>query len=316
MKSKDKLKKSNKMSLKNVIVFLASIIIILYLIIFYDYFIRKDEVFAKETNSNINYDIKISNATEINIDDMINKNTEEMQQEEYSIEELELEYITKYQQNSNLPTGTIQVIQEGREGKQEVTTRKIHKNGTMVSEEQINSKIVKAPVNKIVEIGIGKGKNIYKVKVSDIVYITSDRANIMLEPNENSQKIATLKKGNELKVLGIQNGWYQISGQGANGYIKSENTTYINPNKPYQEETQENNKNTGNNIQKLDFNMALNKPSGLSLEQFEKVLTDSKDRNKIFQNNAEYFYYIEKQYNINGVFVASVGIHESNWGNF
>lgn len=58
MKSKDKLKKSNKMSLKNVIVFLASIIIILYLIIFYDYFIRKDEVFAKETNSNINYDIK------------------------------------------------------------------------------------------------------------------------------------------------------------------------------------------------------------------------------------------------------------------
>lgn len=314
MKSKDKSKKNNKMSLKNVIVFLASIIIILYLIIFYDYFIRKDEVFAKETISNINYDVKISNATEININDMINKNTKEMQQEEYSIEELELEYITKYQQNSNLPTGTIQVVQEGREGKQEVTTRKIHKNGEIVLEEQINSKIVKAPVNKIVEIGVGKGRNIYKVKVGDTVYITSDRANIMLESNENSQKIATLKKGNELKVLGIQNGWYQISGQGSNGYIKSENTTYINPNKPYQEETQGNNKNTVNNIQKLDFNMALNKPSGLSLEQFEKVLTDSKDKNKIFQNNAKYFYYIEEQYNINGMFVASVGIHESNWG--
>ncbi len=26
------------------------------------------------------------------------------------------------------------------------------------------------------------------------------------------------------------------------------------------------------------------------------------------------FYYIEKQYNINGVFVAAVGIHESAWG--
>ncbi len=36
--------------------------------------------------------------------------------------------------------------------------------------------------------------------------------------------------------------------------------------------------------------MALNKPSGLSLEQFKKkVLNDSKDTNKIFANNAEYF---------------------------
>ena len=60
--------------------------------------------------------------------------------------------------------------------------------------------------------------------------------------------------------------------------------------------------------------MALNKPSGLSLEQFKKILNDSKDKNKIFTNNAEYFYYIEKQYNINGVFVAAVGIHESAWG--
>ena len=60
--------------------------------------------------------------------------------------------------------------------------------------------------------------------------------------------------------------------------------------------------------------MQLNKPSGLTLEQFKQILTDSKDTNKIFQNNAQYFYYIEKQYNINGVFVAAIGIHESAWG--
>lgn len=64
----------------------------------------------------------------------------------------------------------------------------------------------------------------------------------------------------------------------------------------------------------LNFNMALNKPSGFSLEQFQKALTDSKDKNKIFENNAEYFYLIEQQYNINGMFVAAVGIHESAWG--
>lgn len=64
----------------------------------------------------------------------------------------------------------------------------------------------------------------------------------------------------------------------------------------------------------LNFNIALNKPSGFTLEQFTKALKDDKDKNKIFQNNAKYFYYIEKQYNINGMFVAAVGIHESAWG--
>ncbi|MBQ9659070.1 MAG: G5 domain-containing protein [Clostridia bacterium] len=68
---------------------------------------------------------------------------------------------------------------------------------------------------------------------------------------------------------------------------------------------------TNNN---LSFDIKLNKPSGLTLEQFKKILTDDKDKNKIFEKNAEFFYYIEKQYNINGVFVAAVAIHESSWG--
>mgnify|MGYP002705599970 FL=1 len=65
----------------------------------------------------------------------------------------------------------------------------------------------------------------------------------------------------------------------------------------------------------LNENMSLNVPSGLTLEQFKKVLSNNdQDKNKIFEQNAEYFYYIEKQYNINGLFVAAVGIHESAWG--
>ncbi|MCF0124505.1 MAG: G5 domain-containing protein, partial [Clostridia bacterium] len=64
---------------------------------------------------------------------------------------------------------------------------------------------------------------------------------------------------------------------------------------------------------KINIKMPLNSPSGISLEQFKKILTDSKDINKVFEKNAEYFYYIEKQYNINGIFVAAVGIHESAW---
>ena len=140
----------------------------------------------------------------------------------------------------------------------------------------------------------------------------------MTEPDENSQKVATLSKNDQLKLKEIKNSWYRIESGTARGYVKAECTTYINPNKPEKEETTND---TGTDTKSastlkstLSFNMALNQPSGLSLEQFKKVLTDSKDKNNIFANNAQYFYYIEKQYNINGIFVAAVGIHESGWG--
>ena len=61
--------------------------------------------------------------------------------------------------------------------------------------------------------------------------------------------------------------------------------------------------------------MLLNKPSGLSLEQFKKVLTgDLQDKRNVFNDNYQYFYYAEQQYNVNGIFVAAVAIHESGWG--
>ena len=136
MKSKEKLRKYNinknkrkkaKISIKNIIIFFISIIILLYLIIFYNYFFGKGEVLAKETSEEIeNFNVKISNAEQINLDEIINENTLENSSEEYLKEEVDLEYITKYKSNPELPSGVIQVIQEGREGKQEVTTKRTY----------------------------------------------------------------------------------------------------------------------------------------------------------------------------------------------
>ena len=68
-------------------------------------------------------------------------------------------------------------------------------------------------------------------------------------------------------------------------------------------------------ISRLSKNMSLNKPSGLTLEQFKKIFeNESKDKNGVFGESAEYFYYVEKVYGINGVCVAAIGIHESAWG--
>ena len=129
----------------------------------------------------------------------------------------------------------------------------------------------------------------------------------MKENTEQSDKVTTISKNTEMKVIEINGNWYKISVNGQTGWIKSENVTSINPNPVYEQ-------NNNNSITKCDFNMALNKPSGLTLEQFKKVLNDAKDVNNIFSDNAEYFYYIEQQYNINGIFVAAIGIHESAWG--
>lgn len=312
MKSKDKGKKYIKVTLKNIIICCSFAIIILCCISFYNYYFNKNEVYAKETNNIKTDNIKISNAQLMNLDEIVNNNTQNKQKEEYITEEVELEYITIYQTNSNLSKGVIQVIQEGREGKQQITKKKTYENGEIISEEQVNSKITKAAVNKIVEVGTNNYKSNYKVKIGDVVYVTSDRAEVMTEPNENTQKVATLVKGKELKIISIQNDWYKISSSDVTGYVKIENTTYINKDNENEQET--NISNSSNSILKPSFGMALNKPSGLSLEQFKKVLNDSKDTNKIFANNAEYFYYIEKEYNINGVFVAAIGIHESAWG--
>lgn len=320
MNAKDKKKRHIKISLKNIIYLCLFFIILLYSIIFYNLYFSK-EVFASD-NTEINEEkVKISNASEINIEEIIDKNTNNGRKEEISVHEETLEYITKYRTNNKLPKGMVQVVQEGREGKQEITTKKVYEKEQLIEEIQMSSKIKKASVNKIVEVGNGKKIANYNVKVGDKVYVTSDRLSVMSELSENATKVATLAKNDELKVLEINGQWYKIICDSHRGYVKKECTTYLNPN----EKEVQNDKNapsnqgnstsgSGGNIEKLSFDMKLNKTSGLSLEQFKKILTDDKDKNKIFENNAEYFYYIEKQYNINGVFVAAVAIHESGWG--
>ncbi|MCI9063750.1 MAG: hypothetical protein HFJ17_04025 [Clostridia bacterium] len=228
MKSKEKYRKT-----KLIII----LIFIMILFIMYMYISKKYEKksYAYEQNNFDNLQIQISNAETVNLDEIIQRNTTNMgYREEIFVKEEELEYITKYRNNSNLYKGTTQVSQEGRNGIQKITTKKTYdKDGKVIKEEQMSAVVTKSSINKIIEIGTKK----------------REKKNIYVSTSTN-----------------------------------------------------------------LDFNIALNKPSGFTLEQFKKVLTDSKDVNNIFGDNAEYFYYIEKQYGINGIFVASVGIHESAWG--
>ncbi|MCI8273600.1 MAG: SH3 domain-containing protein [Clostridia bacterium] len=297
MKSKEKMR----------IIFAVIIIAVLIgIYIGYHIYLNQSIAYASSENTT-SYVPRISKAEKVDLESIILNNQKNIE-EQIITEEIDLEYITEYRNNKELPNGTIQVVQEGRIGRQQVTIRRTYDENNEMHEEQISSIITKAAVNKIVEIGTSNSKYTYKIAKGSNIYVTSDRADIMRENSIQSEKVTTISKNTEMKVLEVAGDWYRVSASGQTGWIKSENVTGINPNATYED------KNNNNIIGKCSFDMALNKPSGLSLEQFKKVLNDSKDVNNIFRDNAEYFYYIEKQYNINGLFVASIGIHESAWG--
>lgn len=308
--------KENKkiVSIKNCIKVAIVLFFVTFSTIFYNMYFKTNKTYATERKEIQNENIKISNANRINIDEIISENTNDEYIEEITKKEEILEYLTQYKTNKDIPKGVSYVIQEGGEGKQEIIIKSIYnKNGEKVSEEQIGANVIKASYNKIVEIGGGNYTSSYNVKKGDIIYVTADLLPMFLEPTEQSTKMTTLGKNEEIKVIEIKDSWYKVLYNNRTGWIKAECTTYINPNKD--EKYMEQNELTKQQLMKnVNFSMKLNTPSGLTLEQFKKVLLDEKDKNKIFANNAEFFYYIEKQYKINGIFVAAVGIHESAWG--
>lgn len=248
----------------------------------------------------------------IDVNTIIDNNIGQKKREELKQEEIDLEYTTTYEENSSLPKGTLQVLQEGMDGKQIVMIKKTYQGDNLISEEECGSTVTRAAINKIVQVGTGSGKKNVKILKGEKLYVTSYTVNVMQSPDKSSDKVTTLEKGTEVIFIEKKNGWYKIQKDLFEGWIDGDCVTSENP------EEENLNIQEGNEEQiraKLSMDMNLAQPSGLSLAQFKKVLSScSEDTNKVFKNNAEYFYYIEQEYKINGIFVAAVGIHESNWG--
>ena len=252
---------------------------------------------------------------EINIDEIVENNTKVQKIEKLETQETDIEFTTQYIENTSLAKGKIQVLQEGMDGKQNAVLKNVYEGDKLISSVQVSSQITKASIDKIVQIGTGAYSNTYVPVVGDELKATSVTLAIRINPDENAEKLVTINKGDKVTLKAKQGDWYYVAYENYLGWAKMDCLEYVNPN------------GTGdgdeNNIQytkeqlsqNLGFSMLLNKPSGLTLEQFKKIFeNDSNDKNNVFKDNAEYFYYIESQYNINGVFVAAVGIHESGWG--
>lgn len=252
--------------------------------------------------------------TQNDIYDIINENVNKTEKEEIQTETVELEYETEYTNNEELPKGMVKVLQQGEDGKQELIIRKKYNGEELVSDEQIGRKITSPCINKIVEVGTASYYDKHTIKVGETVYSTPYNLAIRENPEKGAEVLIKISQDSKLKILKKSSSWYYVEYGSYYGWVEKDCVTYLNPIK-----NTYNNKNDkytkAQLLAKLNKNIDLSKPSGFSLEQFKKVLSNnSQDKNKVFENNAEYFYYIEQQYGINGVFVAAIGIHESAWG--
>lgn len=285
---------------------------------------KNDENNLNDTNNNteqengIKVDVPIQkqdDSKKMNLQEIAASNENDVITEKIVQQEIDLEFTTQYRENDSLANGKMQTLQEGQEGKQNAVIKQIYKNGELISEEKITTDITKASIDKIVEVGKAPYSSNYVPIVGDTLKATSNTVAIRTNPSENAEKIVTINKGEKVTLVKDVGDWYYVKYDSHEGYAMKNSLTYVNPN------------GTGdgdeNNIQytkeqltqNLGFSMLMNRRSNLTLEQFKKVFAnDPNDKNKVFENNAEYFYYAEQQYNINGLFVAAIGIHESGWG--
>ena len=266
----------------------------------------KNEKVSIDENENL-YEIK----------EILSENTSAIFKKTLDVDEIDLDFTTSYMENNELPSGTIQVRQEGVDGTQKVIILKTYEGDEFKEEERISGEVTAQAIEKIVEVGTGEGTNNYVPKKGDSVYATPETVKLREAASRKANEIAEIRKNEKAVIVEVvNNNWLKLQFSNHIGFADTNCFTNINPNGPTQFAI-----GTGIEYPKeqlmsiLDFNMDLSKPSGLSLEQFKKILTGNPgDTQGVLASNAEFFYYCERQYGINGVFLASMAIHEGGWG--
>ena len=130
----------------------------------------------------------------IDINDIIKENIDNQLKEVVEVQEVELEYETLYQNNSSLPKGKVQVLQQGQDGKQELIIKKQYMGEELISDEQIGRRIITSSIDRIVEVGTSSYYDTYKIKVGDTVYATPYELDIRKDPKKGAEVIIKITK--------------------------------------------------------------------------------------------------------------------------
>ena len=250
------------------------------------------------------------NRHRLNVQNIISENSGMDRVKEQVDEERDVEFEITYNNNPTLPKGEEIVLQEGSLGKDKLTLVKTYENGNLVEEIILNKQNLQEPVPKIIDLGTSEFLAKHKVHIGDTMYLLN---NVTLKDStqENANDVAEVKQSLDVKLLELPSEeWCKVSFDGIEGYTKTSSLTSAYSTPSIVEK---------NRIQriliKVNINMELNKSSGLTLNDYKKIFTNlPSDTNHIFEDNYAVFYNMDKMYNINGIFLASLAIHESAWG--
>lgn len=249
------------------------------------------------------------NSNPLDLLDILSENISEVVKKDIVTEEFVIEREIEYIDNNQLPKDEEVVIEEGFDGSKEITFIRSYENDELIDEKIINEKIITEPEKAVIQKGTSEFLAEKQVHIGDNLY-TTEEVIMVNEPKEDSTPVCKIYKNIDVKLEEVLDGWCKITVDNYNGYLKQNILTSASET-PGIEET--------SRIQRIEvslkFDMKLNKPSGMTKEDFIKVLSENpQDKNKIFEENAELFYEIEQKYNVNGILLAAMGIHESGWG--
>ena len=252
------------------------------------------------------------NRQAFNMQKIIAENSNFEKVKEQVSEEREIEYETQTQSSSTLPRGEQIIQQQGIPGKENVSLVKTYENGDFVEETILARETLVEPTPKLISRGTSEFLAKHQVHIGDTMYFVKDGV-LKSDPSneETSTDVADVKASIDVKLLELPSEeWAKVSFDGIEGYVETSNLTSptTTPNIVEKNRVQR-------ILLKVNIGMELNKSSGLTLKDYEKIFTNiPNDQNKIFQDNYQVFYNMEKKYNINGIFLASIAIHESGWG--
>ena len=304
---------SNNIKLPNLIV--ISAVFILAVVALFPKNIFTQESFAKENNeqeevvetASMNFEI---NRKALNISKIISENSSFEKVKEQAIEEREIEFESKTQPNPALPKGEQIKLQEGAVGKEKVSLVKTFENGAFIEELILKRTVVQEPTPEILDLGTSEFLAKLKIHIGDIVYLSTN-GTLRKTAAQDGEVAAEIKQYLDVKLLELPNeDWCKVSFDTIEGYLPTKDLVSTSTMPTITEK---------NRIQrillKVNIDMQLNKSSGLTLKDFQKIFTGlPNDTNNIFANNAEVLKNMDKKYNINGIFLASIAIHESGWG--
>ena len=290
--------------LKISIIWLFLVVIALGLIIAF----FKNIIFATNKVESIEEEaVYEENQNALNIVEIMHKNTNS--NKKMINEEREVSFKTEYEENPNIPRDEQQVKQEGKIGKIRVTAIQELVQDEIKNEEIIESVTIEEPQIQIIYKGTSDFLKKYNVHIEDTMYLL-EADNMKKEAKEDSEILANIPRYLNVVLKEPGDEWIKILYNGQEGFLK---TTYITSETITPLITEKNRLAKLKNNLNIDMDLSIQ--SGLTLSDYKTILSGNvNDKYKIFEQNAENFYNAEQKYKINGVFLASIGIHESAWG--